>query len=328
MSEGSDFDEEEMAAEEEEKQEGGEGEAEEEEKLPENSLTQDMIPECLSLLCKIGNGLAHAYVRLDAHERELTDIELLKNFIHVRYVDVSGNLLKDLSPLNNLTHLLSLQANKNNLATAKLDSLPYLQIADFSGNKITTTEGIEHPMLTKLSLNSNLITEISSLSPKTLSNLHTLELRGNKLESTRGFYLPNLKNLYLAGNLLKQVEDLDKLESLTTLHLRDNQIDKLDGFPPSLKKLQYINFRGNNITDLKEITKLVNLPFLRALVMNDNPCLEEDGYRIEILIILRRLERLDKEEYSEEERAEAEDIYEQRRQEELMKGEEGENEDD
>ena len=47
--------------------------------------------------------------------------------------------------------------------------------------------------------------------------------------------------------------------------------------------------------------------------------MEEEGYRIEVLIILRKLERLDKEEFQAEERDEAEEIYEQRRQEEMLK---------
>nr|NP_001027749.1 axonemal leucine-rich repeat protein [Ciona intestinalis]BAB85845.1 axonemal leucine-rich repeat protein [Ciona intestinalis] len=319
MSEGSDF--EDDVAEEEEEDAGVITEAG---KLPENPLVQEMVPECLNLLCKIGNGLAHAYVRLDAHERDLTDIELLRKFIHVRYVDVSGNLLEDISPLNNLTHLLTLKADKNNLKTAKLDPLPYLQIMNLSGNKITSTEGVEHPLLEQLNLNSNLIPLVSGLNPKFLTNLTTLELRGNKLTTTAGIYLPNLKNLYLAGNSLKQVEDLDKLENLMILHLRDNQIDKLDGFTENMKKLQYINLRANNVSDLKELKKMVALPMLRALVLNDNPCLEEDGYRMEVLIVLRKLERLDKDEYTEDERVEAEDLYEQRRQEELMKSEEQE----
>ena len=60
--------------------------------------------------------------------RELTDIDHMKKFIHVRYVDFSGNLITDLSPLNNLTHLIVLKADKNNLTTAELDPLPYLQV--------------------------------------------------------------------------------------------------------------------------------------------------------------------------------------------------------
>lgn len=32
-------------------------------------LTEDMLKEGLSLLCKTGNGLAHAYVKLEVKER-------------------------------------------------------------------------------------------------------------------------------------------------------------------------------------------------------------------------------------------------------------------
>ena len=43
---------------------------------------------------------------------------------------------------------------------------------------------------------------------------------------------------------------------------------------------------------------------------------EEDDYRIEVLIALRKLERLDKEDYNEDERTEAEEIAETRKAEE------------
>lgn len=48
----------------------------------------------------------------------------------------------------------------------------------------------------------------------------------------------------------------------------------------------------------------------------ENPCSEEDDYRQEVLIALRRLERLDKDEFTEEEKHEAEEISEQRKEEE------------
>jgi len=38
-------------------------------KPPENPLTEEMLADSLSLLCKTGDGLAHAYVRLDVHEK-------------------------------------------------------------------------------------------------------------------------------------------------------------------------------------------------------------------------------------------------------------------
>lgn len=55
------------------------------------------------------------------------------------------------------------------------------------------------------------------------------------------------------------------------------------------------------------------MPKLRALVLLDTPLTENSDYRLEILISVRRLERLDKDEYLEEERGEAEQIYEERR---------------
>ncbi|KAJ7379685.1 Leucine-rich repeat-containing protein 23 [Desmophyllum pertusum] len=278
-----------------------------------------MLADSLSLLCKTGDGLAHAYVRLDIHEKELTDISILNCFIHLRYVDLSGNQFKDISPLNSLTHLLTLKADRNLLYSAKLDELPYLQIASFANNKIMDTEGINHPLLEHLNLSYNEIVEVSGFDPNKLGRLRALELRGNKLMTTVGlFNLPNLKELYMAANTIRTLEGLDRLEHLSKLHLRDNQIEKLDGFSENMKNLQYINLRGNNITDMKEIPKLKCLPLLRALLFMECPVSDEDDYRIEVLISLRRLERLDKDEYTDDERQEAEEIYEQRRQEKAM----------
>jgi len=301
------------------------GEEEEEEKIPPNPLTEDIISESLSLLCKTGDGLAHAYVRLDIHERDITDIEILSSFIHLRYIDVSKNALKDISPLSALTHMLTLKADENLLTSAKLEEMPFLQVASFSQNKIASTEGINHPMIEHINLNNNLIKEVTDLDPTKLTRLHTLELRANKLESTDGIYLPNLKNLFLGANMIKRIEGMARLTGLSTLHLRDNQLENLAGFAPEQKNLQYVNLRGNLVTSVKECAKMKVLPLIRALVLSENPCSEEDDYRMETLIGIRTLERLDKDEYTDEERTEAEEIAEQRRVEEEEKAnEEGE----
>ncbi|XP_045410399.1 leucine-rich repeat-containing protein 23 isoform X1 [Lemur catta] len=284
-----------------------EGEEYSEEWMP-TLLTEAMMKEGLSLLCKTGNGLAHAYVKLEVKERDLTDISLLRSYIHLRYVDVSENHLTDLSPLDHLTHLLWLKADGNRLRSARLNELPYLQIASFAYNQITDTEGISHPRLGSLDLKGNRIHLVTGLDPQKLISLHTLELRGNQLESTLGINLPKLKNLYLAQNLLKKVEGLENLSNLTTLHLRDNHIETLSGFSGEMKSLQYLNLRGNMVTDLGELAKLRDLPKLRALVLLDNPCTDETDYRQEALVQMAHLERLDKDFYEEEEWAEASEI--------------------
>uniref|UniRef100_A0A8C4WBV3 Leucine-rich repeat-containing protein 23 n=1 Tax=Gopherus evgoodei TaxID=1825980 RepID=A0A8C4WBV3_9SAUR len=304
--------EEEYSANEQEK-EGEEGEEEkdpteeeEEESLSPHLLTEEIMKGGLSLLCKTGNGLAHAYVKL---EQGPTDISLLQNYIHLRYVDLSENKLRDLSPLGSLTHLLWLK------------SCLTCHIASFATNRIRATEGIPIPRLGSLNLKGNEIQMISGLDPGKLTNLHTVELRGNKLETTTGLHLPKLKNLYLAQNFITHLEGLEELVQLTTLHLRDNRLVTLDGFSKSMKCLQYLNLRGNGILNLQEMAKLQVLPMLRALVLMDNPCSDESEYRMEALVLLPRLERLDKDFFEEDERAEAEETRQRRRDEEQVRPE-------
>ncbi|NXC50379.1 LRC23 protein, partial [Penelope pileata] len=247
--------------------------------------------------------------------RDLTDISLLECFIHLRYVDLSENKLQDLSPLSNLTHLLWLKVDGNLLTSAHIQELPYLQNISFAHNRIKNMEGITHPCLASLSLKGNKIQTAVGLS-QALFSLQFLELRGNKLENTAGLKLPKLKKLYLAQNAIKSLKGLEVLEQLTTLHLRDNELETLDGFSGSMKCLQYLNLRNNSISSFQEVAKLQVLPVLQALVLMDNPCSDDTSYRQEVLIQLPQLERLDKESVEQEERAEANEMRQKRQEEE------------
>ncbi|NXJ98877.1 LRC23 protein, partial [Corythaixoides concolor] len=251
--------------------------------------------------------------------RDLTDISLLECFIHLRYVDLSENKLQDLSPLSSLTHLVSLKVDRNLLPSACMQELPYLQIISFAHNRIKDMEGITHPLLANLSLKGNKIQTALGMSHGRLFSLQILELRGNKLESTAGLSLPRLKNLYLAQNDIRSLEGLEGLQQLTTLHLRDNQLEILDGFSSSMKCLRYLNLRNNGISSLQEVAKLQVLPVLQALVLLDNPCTDEPNYRLEVLVLLPHLQRLDKELFEREEWAEANKIRQERQEEEKVR---------
>ncbi|XP_030043205.1 leucine-rich repeat-containing protein 23 [Microcaecilia unicolor] len=301
---------EESVREEELKGEEEEEEEEEEKEEPPLSLplTEEILKEGLSLLCKTGNGLAHAYVKLELKDRDLTDINLISSYIHLRYVNVAQNHLLDISPLNSLTHLLWLKADQNLLLNIQLEELPYLQVASFSHNRIRELGGISHPRLESLNLNGNEILTLSGMDCAKLENLQTLELRGNRLESTAGILLPNLRNLYLAQNSIRRLEGLEGLVQLQTLHVRDNQLETLDGFSGSMKSLQYLNIRGNLIGRMKELQKLSCLGALRALAMQDNPCTEAENYRLKALVSVPQLERLDKEFFQAEERTAADEM--------------------
>ncbi|NXD43957.1 LRC23 protein, partial [Copsychus sechellarum] len=246
--------------------------------------------------------------------RGLTDISLLERFIHLRYVDLSKNKLKDLAPLSSLTQLLWLKVDRNLLTSASMQEMPYLQVISFDFNQIMNLEGITHPLLASLSLKENKIQTVLGLSHDQLFSLQVLELRGNEIETTAGLGVSKLKKLYLAKNTIYSLGDLEEFEQLETLHLRDNKLEALDGFSDSLKCLQYLNLRSNGIKSFQEVEKLQVLPMLQTLVLMGNPCAEEPNYRLEVLSRLLQLQRLDKESVEEEEREEAKNIRQTRKE--------------
>lgn len=272
-------------------------------------LTKDHIQEGLSLLCKSGNGLAHAFIKLDLKEKGLRDISAISSFIHIRFLDLSNNRLTHLSPLASLTQLLWLKVDSNAIESFKeqpFAQLTFLQWMSIGMNLLTDLQGLVGPSLESLNLTSNSIQKLTGLESGCFANLATLELRGNQLDSTKGINLPNLRHLYLAQNAIKHLEGLERLERLTTLHLRGNQIETLDGLHPNMKCLQYLNVRGNVISDENGLQSLKFLSkTLQTLVLLENPLVEISDYRINVVMILPNLERLDKDPVSAEEKNEA-----------------------
>ncbi|KAK5863654.1 hypothetical protein PBY51_000668 [Eleginops maclovinus] len=283
----------------------------EDEKVQLCPLTKETISEGLSLLCRTGNGLGHAFVKVDLTDKGLSDIASIKTFIHLRFVDVSNNQLTDLSHLASLTQLLWLKVDNNAVASFKgqpFAQMTYLQWLSMAGNRITELDGLVGPALESLNLTGNGIQRVNGLQSGCFTNLVTLELRGNQLDTTDGINLPNLRQLYLAQNVIKHLEGLERLERLTILHLRDNQLDTLDGLSPNMKCLQYLNVRGNAILEENALKSLALVSkTLRALVLTDNPLVEMTEYRLSVLILLPLLERLDKDPVSPEEMSEAQE---------------------
>ncbi|XP_068996758.1 leucine-rich repeat-containing protein 23 isoform X1 [Embiotoca jacksoni] len=290
---------------------GGEEEEEEEEQFKGFPLTQETISQGLSLLCRTEYGLGHAFVKLDLRNKGLNDITAIGNYIHIRFLDVSNNYLADLSPLVSLTQLLWLKVDNNAMACLEgqpFDQLTYLQWLSMAGNRLTDVEGLVAPTLESLSLTGNNIQRMKAFQSGCFSNLVTLEIRGNKLDTTAAINLPNLQKLFLAQNVINRLEGLQRLQRLVILHLRDNQLESMDGISPCLKCLRYLNVRGNSIGDVKALQCLGLLSeTLKALVLSDNPLVELSDYRLNVLMLLPQLDRLDKDPVSLEERVEAED---------------------
>ncbi|XP_029011012.1 leucine-rich repeat-containing protein 23 [Betta splendens] len=261
-------------------------------------LTQEVIGQGLSLLCRTGNGLGHAYVKLDLKDKALVDIDAVSSYIHIRFLDVSSNHLTDLSPLASLTQLLWLKVDNNSVGSFKgqpFAQLTFLQWLSMAVNQLTDLDGLVGPALETLILTGNSIKKVSGLHSGCFANLVVLELRGNQLETTDGINLPNLQKLYLAQNAITRLEGLEKLENLITLHLRENQLNSLDGLSSNMKCLQYLNVRGNSLSDESALQALVCVSTtLRTLVVSENPLVETTEYRVSALMLVPQLERIDK----------------------------------
>ena len=235
---------------------------EEREEIPEpepkeeNMLSPSHMKDSLSLLAKINHGLQFALTKFQCVDKDLTDVSLLAKYKYVRYVDLSGNALTDISCLQNLPHLLRLDAERNQLIEANIGVCPYLQILNLARNNIVSTSEFVYPQLRHLNLNFNQIESVTGFDTFKLDELRILELRNNQLSTTGNITLPKLEQLYLAANQITAIEGIEMMTSLQVLHLRENPIQGLDGFSDKMCHLSHLNMRQTQVENMNEISKL------------------------------------------------------------------------
>ena len=222
----------------------------------ENALSLTHMKESLSLLSRINHGLQFAYTRFQSVDKALTDISLLERYKCVRYVDVSGNSLTDISCLKHLPSLLRLDAERNQLVAANIGACPCLQILNLPRNNIVSTSEFVYPHLRHLNLNFNNIEAVSGFDTFKMDNLRILELRGNSIVTTANISLPKLEQLFLAANQITAIEGIGTMSNLEVLHLRENPIQSLDGFSETLTHLTQLNMRQTQVELMNEISKL------------------------------------------------------------------------
>jgi hypothetical protein len=51
-----------------------------------SKLTAEIVGQHISLLARTGNGLSHAYTRLEIQGKSITNIDILENYTHLRYL--------------------------------------------------------------------------------------------------------------------------------------------------------------------------------------------------------------------------------------------------
>nr|CAH8873902.1 unnamed protein product [Trichobilharzia regenti] len=177
-------------------------------------LNKELISSGLCCINETIDGLSYAPAKFICNEKLLTDIDALKGYIFLRYINLGFNRLTNLKPLYNLTNLIVLRAAYNEIEEFPCGNWPTLTHLDLSHNRIKKLSTINYPRLMVLSLDHNQIRRLTTdidglyyLNDQSVPKLHTLGLSHNLIEIednpsniTIGLELKNLKALFLGYN--------------------------------------------------------------------------------------------------------------------------------
>jgi Leucine-rich repeat (LRR) protein/putative cell wall-binding protein len=163
------------------------------------------------------------YLRLV--DKKISNLEGLQHASNLQTLDLSGNTIIDLKPIENLHQLRRLYLSSTPITNFdSVANLVNLTELDLSNNQISDLRPISYlKNLTNLYLNSNLITDLSPLS--NLLNLESLSLGENKIaDITKLSTLSNLQSLDLYDNEITDISPLSSLTKLTEVLLDRNFI--------------------------------------------------------------------------------------------------------
>ncbi|KAM6984914.1 leucine-rich repeat and guanylate kinase domain-containing protein [Aplochiton taeniatus] len=268
---------------------------------PPGVLTVEMASKCLSNLGHSATGLHHVYQFLCVPGRNLNDVSILCNYIHLQKLELPYNKIKDLSCVSHMPYLIVLDASHNEISDYfEFQPPKNLKEVNFSHNKMSKMKELSaYSSLSELNLDYNHFSEICGL--KQCTSLTYLSLAHNKIFRISGLDNLPLKDLCLRGNKLKKIEKLETLSTLQVLDLSLNQIHSASGLQ-TLHILDSINLESNLISDIKDASHLHDLFLLRELNLQNNPVQEKPDYRQAVIFLLQHLTRLDQEKVTAEEK--------------------------
>lgn len=201
--------------------------------------------------------------QLDISQNILTDITPLAGLTSLEVLTLNNSAVVDLTVLGALTALRELDLSFNSIQNiTALSSLTGLQTLNLSNNQIADIRAIgKLTALTNLDLSHNKISTASYLS--TCVALKELVISNNKITNITSFSnLVNLEELDVSNNTITKLPSLPKNCALSTLNASYNKITSIAPLA-GLESLNSVNLDYNpklsNITSLSECTKLVSL---------------------------------------------------------------------
>ncbi|CDQ92075.1 unnamed protein product [Oncorhynchus mykiss] len=162
-------------------------------------LTEEEVSSCLSNLGHSATGLEHVYQFLSAPGRNLNNVSILCNYVHLQKLELPYNKIKDLSCVSHMPYLIILDASHNQLTDFFGFQPPKnLKEVNFSHNQMSVMTHLSaYSSLSKLNLDYNCFSEIGGLLH--CASLTHLSLAHNKISCIRGLDNLPIKDLCLVG---------------------------------------------------------------------------------------------------------------------------------
>jgi Leucine-rich repeat (LRR) protein len=267
----------------------------------------DMSPDMLQLsqVGKTIDGEGFAYLQVDCVGKGAVNVDIIKDFEHLREIDFSDNKIENVAPIAELVFALKLTLAKNqivSIASWKPDALPHLLHCDLSGNRLAALPRLYLPALQTASFARNLITTCTEFDGH--KTLRSLDLSENSLEHLSGLgNMPLLEMLNVSKNSVaavepeneeekgipakgvKSIDGLCALPSLKTLDISKNIFETLTGQWGEMEKLETLIVSENSIAAIDGLKPLSGIKGLKNLDLTANKVEEEGGdIRIEVLI--------------------------------------------
>ena len=201
--------------------------------------------------------------RLEAHEREVSDITGIEHAVELTELFLGGNQISDISPLQNLKKLSNVNLSWNQISD--LSPLSDLSITwlHLGGNQISDVSALSKMIsLGDLNVEGNQISDISALS--NLTNLWGLHLHDNEISDISVVSnLLNLEALEFSHTSVTDISDLSNLIRLKELRLGNTPVSDISALS-GLTNLSRLEAWDTPISDISALSGLTNLSRLEA----------------------------------------------------------------
>ncbi|EEB19768.1 conserved hypothetical protein [Pediculus humanus corporis] len=216
---------------------------------------------------------------MDSKENEAA----LNNNFDESIINYSHNSLKKIkwdSVKQKEAHTLILNDNEIQ-KIENLESFPNLKRLFIINNHLKNICGLSQLIyLEELDLSGNNIGAIENL--KDLKNLRELNLSNNNIKLIEHLIdNTELEKIDLCSNNITFISDISHLKNLKKLFLHDNKITNLRHCEKNLpQSIESITLHNNLISDLNEISHLMQFNSLKELSIANNPCVNLNGESI------------------------------------------------